>query len=46
MVQMLLHVVQKSLGVTEVAAKGGVRSSLVGKAIGVNPPVVLIAGTK
>jgi hypothetical protein len=46
MVQMLLRVVQKSLGVAEVAAEGGVRGSLVGKAIGVDPPVVLVAGTK
>jgi DNA-binding phage protein len=46
MVQMLLHVVQASLGVAEVAAKGGVRGSLVGKAISVDPPIVLVAGTK
>jgi hypothetical protein len=43
---MLLRVVQQSLGVAEVAAEGGVRGSLVGKAIGVDPPVVLIVGTK
>jgi hypothetical protein len=46
MVQMLLRVVQNSLGVAEVAAEGGVRGSLVGKAIGVDPLVVLVAGTK
>jgi hypothetical protein len=46
MVQMLLRVVQKGLGVAEVAAEGGVRGSLVGKAIGVDPPIVLVAGTK
>jgi hypothetical protein len=46
MVQMLLRVVQKSLGVAEVVAEGGVRGSLVGKAIGVDPPVVLVASTK
>jgi hypothetical protein len=46
MVQMLLRVVQKGLGVAEVAAEGGLRGSLVGKAIRVDPPVVLVAGTK
>jgi hypothetical protein len=46
MVQMLLRVVQKSLGVAEVAAEGRVRCSLVGKAIGVDPPVVLVASPK
>jgi hypothetical protein len=46
MVQMLLRVVQKSLGVAEVATEGGVCGSLVGKAIGIDPPVVLIASTK
>jgi hypothetical protein len=46
MVQMLLCVVHESLGVAEVAAEGSVRGSLVGKAIGVDPPVVLITGTK
>jgi hypothetical protein len=46
MVQMLLRVVQESLGVAEVAAEGGVRGRLVGKAIDVDPPVVLVAGTK
>jgi hypothetical protein len=43
---MLLRVVQKSLSVAEVAAEGGVRGSLVGKAIGVDPPIVLVASTK
>jgi hypothetical protein len=38
MVQMLLRVVQEGLGVAEVAAKGGVRGSLVGKAISVTLP--------
>jgi hypothetical protein len=46
MVQMLLHVVQKGLGVVEVTAEGGVRGGLVGKAIRVDPPIVLVAGTK
>jgi hypothetical protein len=46
MVQILLRVVQKSLGVPEVAAEGGVRGRLVGKAIGVDPPIVLVASTK
>jgi hypothetical protein len=46
MVQMLLRVVQESLGVAEVAAEGGVRGSLVGKAISVDPPIVLVASTK
>jgi hypothetical protein len=32
--------------VVEVAAEGGVCGGLVGKAIAVDPPVVLIAGTK
>jgi hypothetical protein len=43
---MLLRVVQQSLRVAEVAAEGGVHGGLVGKAIRVDPPVVLIAGTK
>jgi hypothetical protein len=43
---MLLRVVQNSLRVAEVVAEGGVRGSLVGKAIGVNPPVLLVVGTK
>jgi hypothetical protein len=46
MVQMLLRVVQKSFGLAEVAAEGGVRGSLIGKAIGVDPPVVLVTSTK
>jgi hypothetical protein len=46
MVQMLLCVVQHSLGVAEVAAERRVRCSLVGKAIGVDPPVVLVASPK
>jgi hypothetical protein len=46
MVQMLLRVVQESLGVAEVAAKGSVHGSLVGKAIGVDHPVVLVTGTE
>jgi hypothetical protein len=46
MVQMLLSVVQQSLYVAEVAAEGGVCGGLVGKAIGVDPPIVLVAGTK
>jgi hypothetical protein len=43
---MLLCVVQKSLGVAEVATEGGVHGLLLGKAIGVDPPVVLVEGTK
>jgi hypothetical protein len=43
---MLLRVVEKGLRVAEVAAERGVRGGLVGKAIRVDPPVVLIAGTK
>jgi hypothetical protein len=43
---MLLRVVQKSLGVAEVATEGGVHGRLAGKAIGVDPPIVLVAGTK
>jgi hypothetical protein len=41
MVQMLLRVVQDSLSVAEVAAERSVRHGLMGKAIGVDPPVVL-----
>jgi hypothetical protein len=43
---MLLRVVRQSLRVAEVTAEGGVRGSLVGKAIEVDPPIVLAAGTK
>jgi hypothetical protein len=46
MVQMLLRVVHESLGVAEVATERSVRGSLVGKAIGVDPPVVLVASPK
>jgi hypothetical protein len=46
MVQMLLRVVQESLGVAEVAAKGSVHGCLLGKAIGVDPPIVLVASAK
>jgi hypothetical protein len=46
MVQMLLRVVQESLGVADVAAEGSVHGYLVGKAIGVDPPIVLIASAK
>jgi hypothetical protein len=46
MVQMLLRVVQDSLSVAEVAAKRGVRRGLMGKAIGVDPPVVLVTSPK
>jgi hypothetical protein len=43
---MLLCVVQQSLHEAEVVDEGGVRGGLVGKAIGVDPPVVLIEGAK
>jgi hypothetical protein len=46
MVQMLLRVVQDSLSVAEVAAERGVRRGLMGKAIGVDPPVVLVTSPK
>jgi hypothetical protein len=46
MIQMLLRVVQESLSVAEVAAERGVRHGLVGKPIGVDPPVVLITSPK
>jgi hypothetical protein len=45
-VQLLLSVVQQGLRVAEVAAEGSVSGGLVGKAIGVDPTIVLIAGTK
>jgi hypothetical protein len=46
MVQMLLRVVQESLGVAEVATEGSVRGSLLGKAVGVDPPIVLVTSPK
>jgi hypothetical protein len=42
MVQLPLSVVQQGLRVAEVAAEGSVSGGLVGKAIGVDPPVVLV----
>jgi hypothetical protein len=46
MVQLPLSVVQQGLRVAEVAAEGSVCGGLVGKAIGVDPPVVLIASSQ
>jgi hypothetical protein len=46
MVQLLLSVVQQGLRVTKVAAERSVSSGLIGKTVGVDPPVVLIAGTE
>jgi hypothetical protein len=39
-------VVQKGLRVAKVVAKRSVGGGLIRKTVGVNPPVVLIAGTK
>jgi hypothetical protein len=38
--------VQQGLRVAEVVAEGSVSGGLVGKAVGVNPPIVLVAGTQ
>jgi hypothetical protein len=46
MVQLPLGVVQQGLRVAEVAAEGCVSCGLVGKAIGVDPPIVLVAGAQ
>jgi hypothetical protein len=46
MVQLLLSVVQQGLRVAEVAAERSVSNGLVGKAIGVDPPIVLVASTQ
>jgi hypothetical protein len=46
MVQLPLSVVQQGLRVTKVATEGGVHSSLVGKTVGVDPPLVLVAGAE
>jgi hypothetical protein len=46
MVQLPLSVVQQGLHVAEVAAEGSVSGSLVGKAVGVDPPIVLIASAQ
>jgi hypothetical protein len=46
MVQLPLSVVQQGLRVVEVATEGGVCGGLVGKAIGVDPPIVLVAGAQ
>jgi hypothetical protein len=43
-VQLLLSVVQQGLGVAKVAAERGVSGDLIGKTVGVDPSVVLIAG--
>jgi hypothetical protein len=46
MVQLLLSVVQQGLRETEVATEWSVSSGLVGKAIGIDPPVVLVVCTQ
>jgi hypothetical protein len=46
MVELPLSVVQQGLRVAEVATEGSVCGGLVGKAIGVDPPVVLVAGAQ
>jgi hypothetical protein len=46
MVQLPLSVVQQGLRVAEVATEGCVSGGLVGKAIGVDPPIVLLAGSQ
>jgi hypothetical protein len=46
MVQLPLGVVQQGLCVVEVAAKRCVSGGLVGKAVGVDPPIVLVAGAQ
>jgi hypothetical protein len=46
MVQLPLSVVQQGLRVAEVVAEGSVRGGLVGKAIGVDPPIVLVASAE
>jgi hypothetical protein len=39
-------VVQQGLHVAEVATEGSVSGGLVGKAVGVDPPIVLVAGAQ
>jgi hypothetical protein len=46
MVQLHLSVVQQGLRVAEVATEGSVCGSLVGKAVGVDPPIVLVASAQ
>jgi hypothetical protein len=46
MVQLPLSVVQQGLRVAEVATEGSVSGGLIGKAIGVDPPVVLVASSQ
>jgi hypothetical protein len=46
MVQLPLSVVQQGLLVAEVATEGGVCSGLVGKTVGVDSSVVLVASAK
>jgi hypothetical protein len=46
MVQLPLSVVQQGLRVAEVVTEGSVCGSLVGKAIGVDPLIVLVAGAQ
>jgi hypothetical protein len=46
MVQLPLSVVQQGLRVVEVAAKGGVCGSLVGKTVRANSPIVLVASAE
>jgi hypothetical protein len=46
MVQLPLSVVQQGLRVAEVVTEGGVSGGLVGKAVGVDPPVVLVVSAE
>jgi hypothetical protein len=46
MVQLLLSVVQQGLRVAKVAVERSVSGGLERKAIGVDPPVVLVASTQ
>jgi uncharacterized spore protein YtfJ len=46
MVQLPLSVVQQGLCVAEVATEGSVSGGLIGKAVGVKPPVVLIVSAQ
>jgi hypothetical protein len=46
MVQLLLSVVQQGLCVAKVVAERGVSGGVIGKTVGVDPSVVLVAGTE
>jgi hypothetical protein len=46
MVQLLLGVVQQGLRVAKVAAERGVSSGMIGKTVGIDPSVVLIASAE